>query len=69
MIQHFDIRLTTQELDYIANILAQQPWAQVNTLLANIKGQIDMAQKLDQMRPVGEAIQERPQQVNGALPS
>ncbi len=66
---HFDIRLTTQELDYIANLLAQQPWAQVNALLSNIKGQIDMAQKLDQMRPVGEPTQEQVQHVNGALPA
>lgn len=44
-IQHFDIRLTPQELDFIANILAQQPWAQVNALLSNIKAQVDYQQK------------------------
>ena len=44
---HFDIRLTTQELDYIANTLSQRPWAEVNTLLTNLKGQIDYQQKVE----------------------
>lgn len=44
-LQHFDIRLTPQELDQIANLLAQQPWHQVNALLGNIKAQVDYQQK------------------------
>jgi hypothetical protein len=50
---HFDIRLTPQELDFIANMLAQQPWAQVNALLTNIKSQIDYQQKAALMPATG----------------
>lgn len=44
---HFDLRLTPQELDKIANLLSQQPWFQVNDLLVNIKAQIDYQQKAE----------------------
>ena len=47
-LNHFDIRLTPQELDQIANLLAQQPWHQVNALLGNIKAQVDYQQKAAQ---------------------
>lgn len=42
---YFDIRLTPQELDYVANTLAARPWSEVNALLTNIKQQIDLQQK------------------------
>lgn len=42
---HFNIRLTAQEMDYIANVLTQRPWVEVNVLLANLKQQIEQAQK------------------------
>ncbi len=45
MIQHFDIRFTPQELDIVANALANMPWGQVNQLLSNIKAQVDYQQK------------------------
>lgn len=45
-INHFDIRLTPQELDIVANALANMPWGQVNALLSNIKAQVDYQQKL-----------------------
>lgn len=45
-VQHFDIRLAPQELDLIANILAQRPWHEVNAILASIKAQIDFQQKV-----------------------
>lgn len=54
---HFDIRLTAQELDYLANTLAQRPWQEVHALLANIKQQIDYQQKVAAM----------PQQGNGEV--
>jgi hypothetical protein len=48
-----DIQLTPQEMDYIANCLAQRPWAEVNALLANLKGQIDYQQKVEAEERVG----------------
>ena len=59
MINHFDIRLTPQELDLIANVLAQRPWQEVNALLSNLKAQVDMAQKQNADPHVGV------QQING----
>ena len=53
---NFTITLAAHELDLVANALAQRPWAEVNTLLANIKGQIDQQQtsadpQIGQMAP------------------
>ena len=48
-IQHFDIRLTPQELDVVANALTQAPWHVVNGLLNNIKAQVDQQQREAQM--------------------
>ena len=53
-INHFDIRLTPQELDYIANTLAQRPWHEVNAILTNIKAQIDFQQKAAQEPLTGD---------------
>ncbi len=53
---NFTITLAAHELDIVANALAQRPWAEVNALLANIKGQIDQ-----QQAPVPE-VQLAPQQ-------
>lgn len=64
---HFDIRLTTQELDYLANTLAQRPWGEVNQLLANIKGQIDTQQKLAAIQPDPVIERNRPMP-NGGIP-
>lgn len=44
-IQHFDIRFTPAELDYIANVLMDRPHREVAVLLANIKSQVEYAQK------------------------
>jgi hypothetical protein len=42
----FSLRLTGPEVDQIANVLAKQPWMEVHALLANIKQQIEQAQKV-----------------------
>lgn len=57
-LNHFDIRLTPQELDIVANALAEAPWKFANPVLTNIKSQVDMQQKIDQMRPVGPQEQQ-----------
>jgi hypothetical protein len=44
-LNHFDIRLTPQELDYIAGVLMDRPHREVAVLLSNIKNQIDYQQK------------------------
>ena len=54
---NFNVRLTDKELDYVANVLAQRPWQEVNVLLENIKGQVDMQQKLAAM-PKDNPVQE-----------
>ena len=46
---HFDIRLTTQELDIVANALSNAPWGVVNALLINIKAQVEAQQREAQM--------------------
>ena len=55
----FTIEFTAQELDYIANVLAQRPWGEVQALLANIRDQI-AAQQRPEIPPV------KPYVVNGA---
>jgi hypothetical protein len=42
----FTLRFTAQEVDQIANILAQRPFVEVHALLANIKQQVDQAQQI-----------------------
>ena len=49
MNNYFDIRLTAQELDIVANALAQGPWNVVNALLINIKAQVEAQQREAQM--------------------
>jgi len=34
------LTFTSQELDYIASLLAKQPWFEVNALLVNIQKQV-----------------------------
>lgn len=71
-VQHFDIRLTPQELDIVANALTNQPWGQVNALLLNIKAQVEYQQKAA-MEPVmgippspsDAELSLQPQQING----
>ena len=55
---HFDIRLTAQELDYVANALAQRPWQEVNNLLSNIKEQISMQQNIAASETTGYVQQQ-----------
>ena len=37
---NFVISLTDKEVDYLATVLSQRPWAEVNALLANIGNQL-----------------------------
>jgi hypothetical protein len=41
----FTLHFTAQEVDQIANVLAQRPWIEVQALLANIKQQVDQARQ------------------------
>jgi hypothetical protein len=50
-VNQFTLRFTAQEVDQIANILAQRPFVEVHALLANIKQQVDQAQQAPQQRP------------------
>lgn len=36
-----NLRLEPNEMDYIANLLARQPWMEVNALLVNLKQQVE----------------------------
>ena len=38
------LEFTPQELDYIANVLAERPWKEANTLLSNIQNQVQAQQ-------------------------
>ena len=38
------LEFTPQELDYIANVLAERPWKETNALMVNIQNQIQAQQ-------------------------
>jgi hypothetical protein len=38
------LELTPQELDYIANVLAERPWKETNALMVNIQNQVQTQQ-------------------------
>ena len=42
------LEFTPQELDYIANVLAERPWKEANGLLTNIQQQVQQQQKEQQ---------------------
>lgn len=44
------LEFTPQELDYIANVLADRPWKEANALMVNIQQQV-----MAQQRPQGVA--------------
>jgi hypothetical protein len=61
-----NIEFTDAQLDYVARVLSQRPWAEVNDLLVSIRQQVDMQQH----GPWEHPIQQRPstvgvQQANG----
>jgi hypothetical protein len=47
--------VTAQELDYIANVLAQRPYAEVQGLIANISRQVQLQQFNPDADPAKEA--------------
>ena len=40
MNEKITIQFTPEELDYVAKVLAQRPWAEVNQVLMNIQRQV-----------------------------
>lgn len=40
------IEFTDKDLDYVANVLAQRPWSEVNTLLEDMRKQIQRQSRL-----------------------
>lgn len=60
-------------LDYIANVLGQRPWAEVNPVMVNITTQVQGQQRaaaamvgLDQSNGSGEALQAPARAANGS---
>jgi len=45
MTDTFTLRVQARELDYIAQLLAKQPWGEVNTLMGSIQQQVTEQQQ------------------------
>lgn len=48
------LKLTDKEMDYIAQVLAQRPWGEVDALMENIKQQVTQQQSALPPQPQGD---------------
>ena len=53
MTKKLKIELTAPELDYIASVLAQRPYSEVQALIANISQQLRLQQFVADDEPAG----------------
>jgi hypothetical protein len=59
------LEFTPQELDYIANVLAERPWKEANGLLSNIQQQVQSQQQQEKQDVFHDATA-RPASGNGS---
>lgn len=50
------LRLTPQQMDYVANVLAQRPWAEANALMVEIQQQVAAQQTHSRAAPNGHDV-------------